>query len=111
MTRINKALRDKLAAEAEHAEATRDVELAYRRKRSGNAQSVYGLRLPNERIEQLRALAAARGVEPSVLARQWVLEGLDTAEANRDSEIERWERDWRTTLEHMRELMDQRSVT
>jgi signal transduction histidine kinase len=55
----------KLAAEAEHAEATRDADLPY------------GIRLPQERITQLRQLAEARGVEPSVLARAWVIEYLD----------------------------------
>ncbi|HEX3733126.1 MAG TPA: hypothetical protein VHU91_09435 [Mycobacteriales bacterium] len=108
MTGIDPQLHTKLAAEAEHAEANRDTPMVYRRKRSSNAQSVYGLRLPNARIEQLRQLAAARGMEPSNLARQWVIEHLDAAESGRDRDTERWERDLRATAEHMRQLLDER---
>jgi plasmid stabilization system protein ParE len=56
----DRELFDKIAAEAEHAEAGRDVELPYRR-RTGGTSPVYGLRLPAERIEQLRRIAEARG--------------------------------------------------
>ena len=108
MTSPNPDLADKLAAEAEHAEATRDADLPYRRRSSGG-QSVYGLRLPTERIAQLRRLAEARGVEPSVLARNWMIEQLDRAESgDRDPEADRWERDVRATTEHLRELLDER---
>ncbi len=107
MTSAEQALRDKLAAEAEHAEATREADLPYQRRRTGG-QAVYGLRLPVERIEQLRRLAAARGVEPSVLARNWVIEHLDAADESRNRDEERWERDLRATSEHLRELLDQR---
>jgi hypothetical protein len=44
--------------------------------RFGSAQ-VFALRLPALRIEQLRRLAAARGVSPGALAVDWVLERLD----------------------------------
>lgn len=109
MTNPDHELLDKIAAEAEHAEATRDAELPYQRRRQASAQSVYGLRLPTERIEQLRRLAAARGVEHSVLARQWVIEQLDRAEAGtRDLSEERWERDLRATTDHLRQLLDER---
>ncbi|MGH3798579.1 MAG: hypothetical protein ACRDTD_00315 [Pseudonocardiaceae bacterium] len=64
MTDTDRELLDTIAAEA-----ARDIELPYRR-RAGGTHPVYGLRLPTERIEQLRRLAEARGVEPSVLARQ-----------------------------------------
>jgi len=101
-------LLDKLAAEAEHAESTRDVDLDYRRRRSPGGSRVYGLRLPAERIEQLRRLADARGVEPSVLARQWVIAQLDAAERQRDVAQERWERDLRATADHLRQLLDER---
>jgi uncharacterized protein YdiU (UPF0061 family) len=101
-------LRDKLAAEAEHAETTRDAELPYQRRRRTGGQAVYGLRLPTERIEQLRRLGAARGVEPSVLARNWVIERLEEAEAGARDREEQWERDLRATTEHLRELLDER---
>lgn len=107
MTKHDRELLDKIAAEAEHAESTRDADLDYRRRRTGGTQ-VYGLRLPAERIEQLRRLAAARGVEPSVLARQWVVAHLDEAERRRDVAQERWEQDLRATTEHLRRLLDER---
>jgi hypothetical protein len=44
--------------------------------RFGSAQ-VFVLRLPALRIEQLRRLAADRGVSPGSLAVDWVLERLD----------------------------------
>lgn len=106
MTEYNSELLDKLAEEAEHAEETHDAELPYQRRRS-EAQAVYGLRLPTQRIDQLHKVAAARGVEPSVLARNWVIEQLDQAE-HEDPGHQRWERDLRATTEHLRELLDQR---
>ena len=44
--------------------------------RFGSAQ-VFPLRLPALRMEQLRRLAAERGVSPGALAVDWVLERLD----------------------------------
>lgn len=44
--------------------------------RFGHAQ-VFQLRLPALRIEQLRRLAAERGVSPGALAVDWVIERLD----------------------------------
>lgn len=38
---------------------------------------VYTVRIPMDRIERLRELAAELGVPPSSLIRQWVLERLD----------------------------------
>ncbi len=107
MTTPDRELLDKIAAEADHAEATRDLDLPYRR-RTGNTSPVYGLRLPAERIEQLRQIAQARGVEPSVLARQWVIDQLDAVERARDQAHERWERDLRATTDHLRQLLDER---
>jgi predicted transcriptional regulator len=106
MTSPNRELREKIAAEAGHAEATRDASLRYRRRRPGRS-SVYGLRLPDERIEQLRRLAQARGTEPSALVRQWVIDHLDAAEQARDPGTEQWERDFRTTTDHLRQLLDE----
>jgi len=106
MTTPDREMLDKIAAEADHAEATRDLDLPYRR-RTG-ASPVYGLRLPAQRIEQLRRIAEARGVEPSVLARQWVIDQLDAAEHARDQAQERWERDLRATTDHLRQLLDER---
>jgi hypothetical protein len=44
--------------------------------RFGTAQ-VFQLRLPALRIEQLRRIAADRGVSPGALAVEWVVERLD----------------------------------
>jgi hypothetical protein len=44
--------------------------------RFGNAQ-VFQLRLPALRIEQLRRIAADRGVSPGALAVDWVIERLN----------------------------------
>lgn len=109
MTTQNPDLLDKLSAEAAQAEATRDADLAYRRRRPGGGQTVYGLRLPTERIAQLRRIADARGIEPSVLARTWMIEQLDRAEAGaHNPDTDRWERELRATTEHLRQLLDER---
>lgn len=109
MTEPDPELLDKLAAEADHAETTRDAPMPYQRRRRSGTQSVYGLRLPVERIEQLQRVAEARGIEPSVLARQWMIEQLDRAESGIPAPAEaRWERDLRTTTEHLRKLLDER---
>jgi len=107
MTRDHRELRDSIAAEAEHAEVTMDADLAYRRRSSG-PHLVYGLRLPAERIAQLRELAEARGVEPSVLARGWVLDHLDSAQREGDADRDRWEREVRATTDRLRQLLDER---
>lgn len=102
-------LSDKLTAEAEHAEATRQTPLKYQQRRAASNQSVYGLRLPPDRIEQLRRVASARGIEPSVLARAWLLEKLDNAEAGQDAQaVDRWEHDLRETTDRLREILDRR---
>ncbi|HLU57262.1 MAG TPA: hypothetical protein VKZ81_17535 [Pseudonocardia sp.] len=44
--------------------------------RFGSAQ-VFQLRLPALRIEQLRRIAAEKGVSPGALAVEWVIERLD----------------------------------
>ncbi|MGI9003243.1 MAG: hypothetical protein ACR2GH_16565 [Pseudonocardia sp.] len=107
MTQEHRQLLESIAAEAEHAESTRDADLPYQRRSSG-PHLVYGLRLPAERIAQLRELAEARGVEPSVLARGWVLDQLDAAQRARDEDRDRWERDIRATTDRLRQLLDER---
>jgi hypothetical protein len=42
---------------------------------------VYGLRIPVDRLAELRHVAEADGVEPSALMRQWVLDRLDAEQA------------------------------
>jgi aryl-alcohol dehydrogenase-like predicted oxidoreductase len=108
MTNPDEELLDEIAIEAEQAEHTRDVELSYQRRRSAGGSRVYGLRLPVERIEQLRRVAQARGMDPSTLVRQWVIAQLDEAEESGNTARERWERDLRATTEHLRRLLDER---
>lgn len=109
MTNQNPDLLARLSAEADQAEATRDADLAYRRRRPIGGQAVYGLRLPAERIAQLRRIARARGIEPSVLARAWMIEQLDRAEAGaHNPDAGRWERDFRAATEQLRQLLDER---
>jgi len=83
MTRKNIA--DVLAEEAEHAEQYRDDEPApgYRRARPPREPAqVYSLRIPVDRLEQLRRLAAEKHMTPSALMRAWVLERLDAEDAS-----------------------------
>jgi len=78
-----KNIADVLAEEAEHAEQHRDDELApgYRAQPPKEPAQVYSLRIPADRLDQLRSLAAERHQTPSALMRAWVLERLD-AEAS-----------------------------
>lgn len=75
-----KSTAELLAAEAEAAERHRDDEPGpgYRRARPPKEPAqVYSLRIPVDRLEQLRRRAEARHTTPSALMRQWVLERLD----------------------------------
>lgn len=57
-----------------------DEDASERTGRFGTAQ-VFQLRLPALRIEQLRRIAADRGVSPGALAVDWVIERLDHEDA------------------------------
>jgi Cdc6-like AAA superfamily ATPase len=84
-----KNIAEVLAEEAEHAEQHRDDELApgYRRARPPREPAqVYSLRIPVDRLEQLRRLAADKHMTPSALMRSWVLERLD-AEASAEASV------------------------
>ncbi len=85
------SVRDMLAQEAEEARAVAEAEergerapspgQRARRQPAGEASQVYSVRIPVGRLEQLRRLAEERGVTPSALLRQFVLERLDTESA------------------------------
>lgn len=47
---------------------------------------VYSLRIPVERLAQLRRVADRRGMAPSALMRTWVLAALDAEDAESSSE-------------------------
>ena len=74
-----------LAAEAEEAERHMDEEdlgPSYRRKHPPREPAqVYSVRIPVDKLEQLRERAAEMGIAPSALMRQWVIERLDSLEA------------------------------
>ncbi|MGQ0774370.1 MAG: hypothetical protein ACT4NY_08135 [Pseudonocardiales bacterium] len=105
----DKELLGKIEAAAEDAEATRDVEVAWVRHKepSKSPAAVYSVRIPVERIEELRQLAVLREVQPTTLIRTWVLAQLDAAKGA-DDYTQRWERDVRTTTQHLQRLLDER---
>jgi hypothetical protein len=72
---------DRIAAAVEDAEVTPDEELEWTRHREPvrSPTAVSSVRIPVDRIEELRQLAAERDVQPTVLIRVWVLTQLDTA--------------------------------
>lgn len=83
---MQESIRDMLAREAAEAEAAADArEMEGRPERGGqraralasDASQVYSVRIPVERLEQLRQMAETRGVQPTVLMRQFVLERID----------------------------------
>jgi hypothetical protein len=88
---------DRIAATVEDAEATPDEELNPTPPLTGKKPTaVYSVRIPVERIEELRQPAAERGVAPTALMRTWVLTHLDAAHSPHDY-AQRWERDMRAT--------------
>lgn len=73
-------IQDELAAVADEAEAHRDDEPRTRlrsRRPPRDPSQVYSIRIPVERLEELRRLAAERDTAPTALMRRWVLERLD----------------------------------
>lgn len=80
------SMRDILAREAAEAELVAEAEDRGERKaavgqrarrQASDPSQVYSVRIPVDRLEQLRRLAEDRGVAPTVLMRQFVLERLD----------------------------------
>ena len=76
-------IRETLAAEAEEAEARQDEPPArmHRARTRGSNSQVYTLRMPVDRLGELRAIAEQSGEQPSTLMRRWVLERLDSEQA------------------------------
>jgi hypothetical protein len=68
-----------MAQAIELAESEDDEDSAeyVRPVRAGEPAQVYSVRVPVDLIEQLRAFAANRGVRPTTLIRQWVIERLE----------------------------------
>jgi hypothetical protein len=105
----DKELLDRIAAVVEDAEATSDEALKWTRHRepATSPTAVYSVRIPVDRIEELRQLAAERGVQPTALIRVWVLAQLDAARSPEDY-AQRWEREVRATADQLRKLLDER---
>jgi hypothetical protein len=84
-----------LTEEATAAESGRDIEgpLVRNHRKTKDPAQVYSLRIPVDRLEELRQLAASRDLAPSALMRRWVIERLDlelehrSAVADRRAEI------------------------
>jgi hypothetical protein len=79
-------IRDVLAREAAEAEARAEAEERGEvtpargqrgRKRAGDPSQVYSVRIPVSKLRKLRELAEQRGVQPTALIRQWVIEQLE----------------------------------
>ncbi|MCA1671522.1 MAG: hypothetical protein LC799_04755 [Actinobacteria bacterium] len=68
----DKELLDRIAAAVEDAETTPDEDLEWARHRepAKSPTAVYSIRIPADRIEELRQLAADRGVAPTALIRR-----------------------------------------
>ena len=74
MTDISETLRK----EAELVEAEPEQDYPYRSpQKPRHPSQVYSLRIPPDRLEDLRTIADERGIPPATLLRQWVLERLD----------------------------------
>lgn len=81
MTRSKKGIAAKLDEIGARAERDRDKTVAYVRvgrppKPEAERGKVYSIRIPAERIEQLRRIAEANGKQPAVQARDWILQRL-----------------------------------
>jgi hypothetical protein len=98
---------DRLAEAALDAEATRDVDLEWKRHRvpPRNPSAVYSVRIPADRIEQLRRVAVECGVQPTVLIRTWVLAQLDATEEDGAARKREWEREVRETVGRLKDLL------
>lgn len=80
-----------LAEEAEASESGRDIAgpLVRHRNKAKDPAQVYSLRIPVDRLEELRQLAASRDMAASVLMRRWVIERLDLELERRSAAEER----------------------
>jgi hypothetical protein len=99
-------------AEAAEADPDADAEVNWVRHQrpSKNPTAVYSVRIPVDRIEELRQLAVERNVQPTALIRTWVLAQLDAAKGG-DEEARKWENDLRATIDHLRSLLDERTAS
>jgi len=73
------------------------------RATAGTSSQVYTLRMPAERLAELRAVAEQSGEQPSTLMRRWVLERLDAEHAHQPelADVQRALTDALHTLDHI----------
>lgn len=85
MTDVSKLLAEEAAA----SEAAANVEtpMVRNRVKAKEPSQVYSLRIPMDRLEELRQRAEQQHVAPTVLMRRWVLDRLDE-EAEKGSRLE-----------------------
>lgn len=76
---IDRNVEEILADVADAVDAELDVERPqYRnRARAANPSQVYSIRMPVERVEEVRSLAEKSGVPPTAMLREWILQRLD----------------------------------
>lgn len=85
MTGISNLLADEAAAS--EAAAAVETPMVRNRVKAKEPSQVYSLRVPLDRLQELRERAEQQHVAPSVLMRRWVLDRLDE-EAERGSQLE-----------------------
>lgn len=85
MTDISKLLADE--AEASEAMANVETQMVRNRVKAKEPSQVYSLRIPVDRLEELRQRAEQQHVAPTVLMRRWILDRLDE-EAERGNRLE-----------------------
>ena len=97
---------DRLAQAARDAEAARGVDVDYVRHEvlPRNPSAVYSVRIPVDRIEQLRRVADERGMQQTALMWAWVLAQLDATEDG-DARRREWEREVRETVARLKDLL------
>lgn len=72
-----KEIRELLAGEAERMETDKTSRRHVRASsRAEEPSQVYSIRIPVDRLEQLRVIAAGNGERPTALLRRWALERL-----------------------------------
>ncbi|MFI9380557.1 hypothetical protein [Kutzneria sp. NPDC052558] len=103
---------DRLEQAALDAEAARDVDVEWKRHQvpPRNPSAVYSVRIPVDRIEQLRRVAEERGMQPTALMRTWVLAQLDAIDDEERERQQEWEREVLLTMARLKELLDEQPL-
>jgi hypothetical protein len=106
------SIRKTLAQEAADAEARRDeapTQMRRAEKSNSGTSQVYTVRMPADRLAELRAVADQTDEQPSALMRRWVLERLDD-ERTRQPDLATVRRTLNDALHTLDQLSDKRSA-